>query len=116
MSFSVSYFTGKNGQQSSHAFSSVLQVNDGRYFNQAPNSSTHHQFGLFIGDLSYFCQESDIYHLFSRYGVVESCRVVLNETKTKSLMYGFVGMATHESAVLAATVLHNKLFMGRFMK
>ncbi len=91
-------------------------VDDVQQFQQALLASSHHPNGLFVGNLSFFCQESDLFKLFSTFGLVECCRIVLNDSRTKSLMYGFVGMSTHEASMSATLALDNKMFMGRNMK
>ncbi len=71
---------------------------------------------VFVGDLSFFCEEKDLFDLFSQYGRVESCRIVMNDSQTKSLMFGFVCLSSPQEAATAARVLHNHPFMGRNMK
>ncbi len=71
---------------------------------------------IFIGDLSFFCREQHLIELFSQYGRVVKCSIVLNDAHTKSLMYGFVTMATHPEAATVASRFNNQLFMGRTMK
>lgn len=71
---------------------------------------------IFIGDLSFFCREQHLIELFSQFGRVVKCSIVLNDAHTKSLMYGFVTMSTHEEAATVAERFNNQLFMGRTMK
>lgn len=71
---------------------------------------------LFIGNLSYFCEEHHLFELFAEYGCVEAVRVVQNVDKNKSLMYGFVTMSNHMEACQMVDLLNGHLFMGRNIK
>lgn len=71
---------------------------------------------VFVGDLSFFCREQDLIDHFSQYGRVTNCHVVLNDNRTRSLMFGFVTMSTEPEAVTVASKVHNQLFMGRTIK
>mgnify|MGYP002480843323 CR=1 FL=1 len=68
---------------------------------------------LFVGNLSFFCQEKHLKELFSRFGDVASIRIKRNDKGGRSLMYGFISMATAPAAKNAAISLHQQLFMGR---
>lgn len=76
----------------------------------------HHPNELFVGDLSFFCTEADLFQLLSSFGRVESLRIVFNEQKSRSLMFGFIIMSAFEEAEAAVHYLNNQLFMGRKMK
>ena len=71
---------------------------------------------VFVGDLSYFCREQDLIDLFSQYGQVTNCHIVFNDDRTRSLMFGFITMATEEEARSVCNVLNSQIFMGRTMK
>jgi RNA recognition motif-containing protein len=71
---------------------------------------------LFIGNLSFFCEDSHLFELFSQYGPVEKATVVHNDEHTKSLLYGFVTMATTHAAFELQRLLDGHVFMGRRMK
>jgi hypothetical protein len=71
---------------------------------------------VFVGDLSYFCEEKDLHELFSQYGTVDNCRIVRNDNKNRSLMFGFVCMSSEKEAQAVAKLLHNQTFLGRAMK
>ena len=68
---------------------------------------------LFVGNLSFFCQEKHLKELFMPYGEVHSIRIKRNDKGGRSLMYGFVSMASPVAAYHAAKSLHEKLFLGR---
>ena len=68
---------------------------------------------LFVGNLSFFCQEKHLKELYVPFGEVHSIRIKRNDKGGRSLMYGFVSMASPVAAYNAAHSLHEKLFMGR---
>ncbi len=67
---------------------------------------------IFVGDLSYFCNEDDLFNLFSQFGKILTVRVRRGVTG-ESLMHGFIAMDTAEAAGLAITGLDGMEFMGR---
>ncbi len=71
---------------------------------------------LYVGDLSFFCEERHLLELFSTYGFVEKCRVVRSNDKTRSLLFGFVTMSTIDQAIMAVSGLNNYMFMGRILR
>ena len=78
-----------------------------------------HPFELFVGDLSYFCQEKHLIDLFSQYGTVVSARIKRPDHPAppgRTLMYGFVCLDSKESTQAAVQNLHRSLFMGRHIR
>ncbi len=71
---------------------------------------------LFVGDLSYFCGEEQLYDLFGQFGGILDVRIKRSDAKGKTLMYGFVKMESLKSALLAAKELNGTLFMGRALR
>jgi RNA recognition motif-containing protein len=71
---------------------------------------------VFVGNLSYFCEENHLFELFNQYAHVQHVRVVHNDNNTRSLMFGFVTLATTREALEMERLLNNHLFMGRRMK
>ena len=71
---------------------------------------------IFIGDLSFFCHENDIFQLFSQYGQVMEVRIKKSEGNGKSLMFGFVKMESLEAAGEVIRQLNGIMFMGRVLK
>ncbi len=71
---------------------------------------------IFVGDLSFFCHENDIFQLFSQCGQVIEVRIKKSEGNGKSLMFGFVKMETLEVADVAIQNLNGIMFMGRVLK
>ncbi len=71
---------------------------------------------LYVGDLSYFCDENHLTQLFGQFGSVVSCRVMRNYNHSKSLLFGFVTMSTAKEAIAAMQALHSQMYMGRKLK
>lgn len=67
---------------------------------------------LFVGDLSFFCDESDLRTLFSQHGKVVTTQLKRGKTGD-SLMHGFVEMASQEEAEAARSSLMDTKYMGR---
>jgi RNA recognition motif-containing protein len=70
---------------------------------------------VFMGDLSYFCTEDDLYAIGSPYGHITAIKV-RRGNQGKSLLFGFVEYETIESAQHAFHKLNNRLFMGRYLR
>ena len=68
---------------------------------------------LFVGDLSFFCNEEDIRKLFSTYGTVLHSEIKRGKATGDSLMHGFIEMDTETAAENAMRALSNEKFMGR---
>ncbi len=71
---------------------------------------------LYVGNLSYFCEEYHLWELFGRIGNVDRCFVIHNYEGTRSLLFGFVRMATVDEALFAIKVLNDQMFMGKALK
>ncbi len=71
---------------------------------------------IFVGDLSFFCQEKQLIDLFSKYGPVAEARVKRSDRGNRTLMYGFVRMEELQNALSAVSDLQGKLYMGRAMR
>jgi RNA recognition motif-containing protein len=71
---------------------------------------------LFVGNLSYFCEEKHLRELFQPYGCLLQARVMHNEHNTRSLMYGFVTLSSPEAAREMERIFDNHMFMGRQMR
>jgi RNA recognition motif-containing protein len=71
-----------------------------------PNAKT-----LFVGDLSAFCTEAQLYETFRRFGDIESIKLMRNK-KNKPMGYGFVTYVDLDSCH-RALVMDGNLFLGR---
>lgn len=70
---------------------------------------------IFVGDLSYFCNEEDLYSLFAPFGTILTVRVRRGVTG-ESLMHGFVALESPTAATTAIRTLDGLEFMGRNIK
>ncbi len=68
---------------------------------------------LYVGNLSYEANESELEDLFKGFGNVKSVEIIYNPRTYKSKGYAFVEMYKLEDACKAAEVLHGQPFMGR---
>jgi RNA recognition motif-containing protein len=71
---------------------------------------------LFIGNLSFFCEECHLFDLFDEYAHVNGVRIVRNDNRTRSLMFGFVTLSTVHEAKEMERMLNGSFFMGRRLK
>ena len=71
---------------------------------------------LYVGNLSYFCNEEDLTKLIQQYGEPLDVEISRNRRQSKSLMFGFVTMATIAEAEEIIDLLDGHLFMGRNLK
>lgn len=79
----------------------------------SPHSQPHE---VFVGNLSFFCRESDLYALFSQYADVCNVRITRNAHTQRSLLFGFVALSDRETAREMARLLDGHLFLGRRMR
>lgn len=68
---------------------------------------------LYVGNLSYEANESELEDLFNGFGNVKSVEIIYNPRTHKSKGYAFVEMRYLDDARKAAEVLHGQPFMGR---
>lgn len=68
---------------------------------------------LFVGNLSYQTDESELTELFSRFGTVESAQVVRDMATGRARGFAFVEMGTEAEAQTAADQLNETEFGGR---
>ena len=68
---------------------------------------------LYVGNLSYDVQDSDLQQLFAQYGTVSSARVVTDRDTGRSKGFGFVEMGTDEEAEASISALNGHEVGGR---
>jgi RNA recognition motif-containing protein len=68
---------------------------------------------IFVGDVSFFCVDYDIFQLFSQFGRVLRARIKKSDKDGRTLMYGFVDMENVHEAEKAVAQLHGSRFQGR---
>jgi hypothetical protein len=73
-------------------------------------------FEIFVGDLSFFCQEQDLYNLFAQFGNVQNVRIIRNGHRKRSLTFGFVAMSSPKEARDMMNLFNGHMFMGRNLK
>mmetsp|Transcript_11449 Transcript_11449/g.12367 ORF Transcript_11449/g.12367 Transcript_11449/m.12367 type:complete len:459 (-) Transcript_11449:2173-3549(-) len=74
---------------------------------------------LFLGDLSVYCQEKEVFALFRTYGPIESIQIKRSDDsaiRKPHLSYGFVKFQHRESAERALVELSGKLLLGRALR
>ncbi len=83
---------------------------------QRSNRSTSSPSVLFVGNLSFFCEESHLHTLFDEYCYVQNVRIHRNESKSKSLQFGFITVSSSGEAKKMEAMLNNHWFMGRKLR
>lgn len=78
------------------------------------NNLPAHYRTLFLGDLSSFCTEEDVWNFFQAIGEIEKIRVMRGK-ELKPLGYGFVTFASRDAAV-RGLALDGSVFLGRPVK
>jgi cold-inducible RNA-binding protein len=68
---------------------------------------------LYVGNLPYETNESDLETLFAEAGAVESVNVIRDRETGRARGFAFVEMATDEAAQQAVSTLHDRSFGGR---
>ena len=75
-----------------------------------------HSCEAFVGNLSYFCREKDLYELFNQYAFVTNVRIMLSEDRTRSLMFGFVAFSSEYEVTEMVKLMNGNMFMGRRLR
>jgi RNA recognition motif-containing protein len=68
---------------------------------------------LYVGNLTYRLNSSDLEQLFSQYGSVQSAEVISDRDTGRSKGFGFVEMSTDAEAKAAIDGLHDQEIDGR---
>ncbi len=71
---------------------------------------------IYVGNLSFDSNETDLSGLFGTYGEVESAKVITDQFTSKSRGFGFVEMSNREEGLKAIQALDSKDFGGRSLK
>jgi len=71
---------------------------------------------IYVGNLSFDSNETDLNDLFATYGEVESVKVILDQFTSKSRGFGFVEMTNREEGLKAIQELDSKDLGGRSLK
>jgi RNA recognition motif-containing protein len=68
---------------------------------------------LYVGNLTYNVNESDLEALFSQFGTVQSAQIIVDRDTNRSKGFGFVEMETDAQAQAAIQGLHEREHDGR---
>src|SRR3954464_4291955 len=68
---------------------------------------------LYVGNLTYNINESDLEALFTPFGTVQSAQVIVDRDTNRSKGFGFVEMETDAQAQAAIEGLHERDYGGR---
>lgn len=68
---------------------------------------------LYVGNLTYSVNEPELESLFSRFGTVQSARIIVDRDTIRSKGFGFVEMDTEAEARAAIQALHDQEHNGR---
>lgn len=70
---------------------------------------------IYVGNLSYRVQESDLQGVMAEYGAIDSCKIIKDHETGKSKGFGFVEMPDDAAAAKAIEELNGAEFDGRTM-
>ncbi|QDV33498.1 RNA recognition motif domain-containing protein [Tautonia plasticadhaerens] len=68
---------------------------------------------LYVGNLTFKVDSSELEQLFSQYGTVQSAQVIQDRDTGRSKGFGFVEMDSDEQAQSAIDALHDQDYQGR---
>src|SRR4051795_9155940 len=68
---------------------------------------------LYVGNLTYNVNETDLEALFSQFGTVQSAQIIVDRDTNRSKGFGFVEMDTEAQARAAIEGLHDQEHNGR---
>jgi RNA recognition motif-containing protein len=68
---------------------------------------------LYVGNLSYGLNDSDLQHMFEPHGTVQSAQVIMDRDTGRSKGFGFVEMGTDQEAQAAIQALNGTEVEGR---
>ncbi|NNM67321.1 MAG: RNA-binding protein [Spirochaetales bacterium] len=71
---------------------------------------------IYVGNLSYHTTEDSLRNAFSQYGEVASVNVIVDRYTGSSKGFGFVEMATDQSATAAIAGLNSRELDGRQLR
>lgn len=71
---------------------------------------------LFLGDLSVYCTEQDLYEIFQSFGPIESIQLKRKSTANGRPSYGFIQYRFRESAEEALRVMNGRVVHGRAIR
>lgn len=78
-------------------------------------TETHYS-TIFVGDLSIYCSEKDLFEAFKHFGGIEAVRIKRGGPEKVNLLYGFIKFATKEEAENALKVMNGHILLGRAIR
>lgn len=79
------------------------------------NSNMKEDCSLFVGDLSFFCNESELYTAFSSFGSLTEVKIC-RSSNGYSLLYAFISFEHPHQALAAMHTLNGRELLGRRMR
>ena len=70
---------------------------------------------IYVGNLSYRVKEADLQQVMEDYGIVTSCKVIMDRETGKSKGFGFVEIADDAAGAKAIAELNGAEYEGRTM-
>ncbi len=67
---------------------------------------------IFVARLGFYTKSEDLVALFSKFGKVESAKVIMDRDTNRSKCYGFVEMPNNAEAYKAIVELNGCIFQG----
>jgi len=71
---------------------------------------------IYVGNLSFESNETDLKGLFATYGEVESAKIIVDQFTNRSRGFGFIEMTSREEGLKAIQALDSKDLNGRPLK
>jgi cold-inducible RNA-binding protein len=71
---------------------------------------------IYVGNMSYDTEESDLRKAFEAHGSVDSVAIITDRDTGRSKGFGFVEMSNDTEAQAAIDAMNDKDFMGRTLK
>lgn len=71
---------------------------------------------IYVGNLSFESNETDLKGLFATYGEVESAKIIVDQFTNRSRGFGFIEMASRDEGLRAIQELDSKDLDGRQLK
>ena len=71
---------------------------------------------IYVGNLSFDSNESELNGLFEPYGVVDSAKIIVDQFTNRSRGFGFIEMQNREEGLKAIQELDSKDLGGRNLK
>ncbi|MDR3604127.1 MAG: RNA recognition motif domain-containing protein [Desulfomonilaceae bacterium] len=71
---------------------------------------------IYVGNLSFDSNESELNGLFEPYGVVDSAKIIVDQFTNRSRGFGFIEMQNREEGLRAIQELDSKDLGGRNLK